>query len=412
MKINFNRRVANALVRFYGRLLLKVRGQCRSAVFFTAYIKTFSLFSSNKLKRNLDIATTVTNRIFETPIGDGMPAVDDDQVNALFDSLMLYEKTRKDIANYYLLESFYLSYQRSNIFQEYSDKAFEKAKTYLSSVQPVSKSDVSRIEKEVRFDVKELKKEIRRLNALRIETEKLKSIKPIKITQSHFLFIASLFSTLFLIAGFIYNKILLGYFGINVGDFFSASDYISSSVDVLVSVIVSSAGAIVSFFFGRGSSWTARIHSEQFEISKDKFRHPLIGLIFILVLVVNVIVQWYLTGEFIGFAFYFLVLVGAIVILDRLPFWKYIENQSAVLAAITSVLIFALVLSSKIMEQINAIKSGKVSGQYLMTFNSGYEKYSSYTLIDSNSGYLFLWNPIAEKATIIPRSEVKRFDVR
>ena len=257
------------LFRIYGKWLLKCRIKHASAIFFKAYIQTFTLFPDNKLKYNSDLASIVRSRLLELPLYKESLTLNDDQVNTLYEAVKSDQWIQKTASNYFLLEAFYYTYGiSSELLKEKSDNALKKAKSYVDSALPISYDDVGPINKKIKSDIKLLKKEMRKLNSERVETEKLKIIKPINITSSHVMFLASLFSTLFLISGFAYNKIFFGSLGLNVGDFFGVSDYIASSVDVLTATIISSVLGIAFFFWGLSSGLSEELHAEQFETER------------------------------------------------------------------------------------------------------------------------------------------------
>jgi len=399
------------LYSVYGRWLLKCRGRHISAVFFKAYIQTFSLFPDNKLKCNSDIASSVRNRLFEIPPSEDSLAVESDQVNALYDVVKSDKWAQKTLSNYFLLEAFYYSYGiSSDLLKEKSDNALRKAKSYVDSALPISYDDVGPINKKIKSDIKLLKKEMRKLNSERVETEKLKIIKPVAITSSHVMFLVSLFSTLFLISGFAYNKIFFGSLGLNVGDFFGVSDYIASSVDILTATIISSVLGIAFFFWGLSSGLSEELHAEQFETER-KGENYVIPLI-VVTSAIGLVAHSYRTGELLNIFLYPLVFFVAFHIFYRLPIWKYIENKAIVGAVLISVLFFTLHLGLKIKDNLRDIESGHYEGPYAVTFKKVYKKYSKHQFVAGNSNYIFLWDSDNSKIIVIPKNGIESFDTK
>ena len=120
--------------------------------------------------------------------------------------------------------------------------------------------------KSIKKLIKSSTKIARQLSSERLNKEKLKAIGTVEITSSHIIFGVSLFTSLFLVSGFLYTKFLYGSFGLNVGDFFTASDYISSSVDVLIPVFLSTALGILGMLWGLNESIYNELRIEQFKI--------------------------------------------------------------------------------------------------------------------------------------------------
>lgn len=399
------------LFLMYGRRLIKCQVRHMGAVFFKAYVKTFLLFPENKLKYNSDIASSVRSRLFEMPVAEGASPVDDNQVNSLYDTIKSEEWIKKTLSNYYLLEAFYYSYgTSSDLLKEKADHALAKAKVYVDSALPISYDDVGRIKKTIKSDIKLLKKEMRKLNSERVETEKLKLIEPVVISSSHVIFLASLFSTLFLISGFAYNKIFFSHFGINVGDFFGVSDYMASSVDILTATIISSILGVAFFFWGLSIAVSEDLHAEQFETERkgEDYVIPVI----VISSAIALVVYSYQTGELHSLFLYPLIFFVALHVFFRLPIWKYIENKAAVGAILISILYFSLHLGFEIKENIEDIESGDYDSPYVIDFKKEYEKYSNHTFVSSNSNYLFLWNSDDNKIIIIPKSGVDSFVVK
>ncbi|MBV1881272.1 MAG: hypothetical protein KUG82_06540 [Pseudomonadales bacterium] len=192
-----------------------------SVVFFKAYIHTFKLFPSNTLKVNSNIALALRSKIFDlSRPADECESVEADVV-LLEEALKLDEATNKAISRAFLVEAFYYSCGvTTEVFKEKSESLIEKAKCYDAAVIPIEYDSFGPFFKEVKTDVKMLKGEIKRLSADRIEKEKLKQIKPLTISSGHILFAISLFSTLFLVSGVIYTKLIFGNLGVSVSDFF------------------------------------------------------------------------------------------------------------------------------------------------------------------------------------------------
>lgn len=397
------------ILRHYLGWILKCEMRLASAVFLKGYIKAFDLFPEKNLKYYSDAAHLVKKRIFDYPVSDNDPDVENENVNALFDSVMLDEWVRATVSKYHLVDALYYS---SGIFtdlhKEKSEEALLKAKKVNPSAQPIDAKAGASINKEIKRDVKILKREIKKLNTVKVDREKIKLIGcPITLKGQHLAFAASIFSSLFLISGYAYNKIFFSYFNIDVGDFFSAADYISSSVDVIVAAIISTVFGVLFFLWGLSGSLSMHLHEEQFEMERKKVDYlvPLIVVLCSVALVLTVIK----TGEIPVLYLYPIILFLIFELVPRIPLWKYIHNKESVGAAIISIAIFSLHLGILIHDRIADIKSGHYSGQYVLQFKDEYKGHIGSEFISANNGYIFIWNKASASINIIPKEGVSEF---
>lgn len=396
------------LCRIYGQLILKCKFRHVSAVFFKAYIQTFVLFPENKLKINSAIALVVRSRIFELPKPELKEEIDENQVQSLYDLMIHEDWVRKTISKYYLIEAFYYSYAlTSELLKEKSVQSYEKSKLYDSTANLIGYDDIGSMNKEIKTDLKILQKEMRKLNAEKIESEKLKIIRPISITSTHIMFVLSLFSTLFVISGFIYNKLFFNSFGISVGDFFSISDYLASSVDVIMATVISSALGLAFYFWGLSSALSEELRAEQFET--DSKKEDYVIPIIVSTSSIGLVAHSYHTGELHSLFLYVLTFFILMHVFYRLPIWKYIENRAPVGAALLSIIYFSLHLGISIKDEVQSIKSGSYKSSYKIQYKVPYPSREDNEFIASNSGYVFVWDSKREHMNIISKAEVLGF---
>jgi len=240
------------LRKINGRRILKFRTDNLHAVATRAYIHTFTLFPDEKLAYNEDLSWCVRNKLFDLPEPTKIQKLNQEHVDVLYDSLLTDDLIRSHISKYHLTTALYFSSAGldNDINKNLTEEPLKKAKLYSSDAKLISQDDAKKSNRETKKEIKKLIKQAKALGSERIETEKSNLIKPIEITSSHVLFLASLFSTLFLISGFAYTKIFFIAFDINVGDFFTLSDYMASSIDSLIPIVISSILGITFFYLG------------------------------------------------------------------------------------------------------------------------------------------------------------------
>ena len=223
---------------------------------------------------------------------------------------------------------------------------------------------------------------MRRLNSQRIETEKSKLITPVKITTSHVGFAVSLFSSIFLISGFAYNRIFFGQLGIDVSDFFSITDYLASSIDMLASTLISTSIGMMFFWWGVSSAVNNYLHEEQFETMNRKVDYAGYFLLTnVIICTIGIVTYAYKTGEISTLFLYPLVLILIMGIFYRIPLWKYVENRAPVGAVAISLMLFGLHLGFSIKHKLDDIKHGTYTNPYTLSLKDDYLKYSSYSFL-------------------------------
>ena len=399
------------LMRFYLRSILKCRQKHSQAVFLKAYITTFKLFPENKLDHNSKLAQIVVHRFLGIPNTEEIKEVDNEEINKLYESLASDEWVRRTVSNGYRLDAFYYSCANfSGSLRDKADDALAKAKSYDDTALPISQDELSSINKKVKTELKKLRRDVRRLNSERIEKEKLDLIKPVTVTLSQVFPLLYLFSVLFLISGYIYNRFLLGDLGINSSDFFVISDYISSSVDVIESAVIASVLGVLSYLLGVDDDLSSRLRTEQFNIEKTSNTHKyLIALVVFLPifsLMAVLFIKRELPDNFLEH-FYPLIFFTLLYAVYYLPIWKYVKNWFAVNVVVITIFVFLISLGWKVVEDLQDIKNGNYESSYTVFFKKGYEEYSEHLFFASNSNYVFLLNKENQEIAVVPKSAIK-----
>ncbi len=399
------------LLTLHIRWVLKCQMRHAQAVFCHAYIRTFTLFPEKKLSYNINLSLKARQIICNLSGATEAQDLDESDADKLISELKEDQNVRALLANYYRLVAYYFSCGMcADVFKDKIDNALSSAGLYKDEILPVTAKEAGILNKNIKKTYKNLCKQIRQLNSEKLEREKLQVVEPIEISQSHAVFTISLFTTLFITSGFLYAKLVYGSLGIKVSDFFSAADYLSSSVDVLAPTILSSAIGLGVMLFSLSSAVDQRLHEDQFEVSKKKGDY--VFAFFILMLTVGLVVHSFKTGEVASAFLAPLLLLVGLFAFFRLPIWKYIKNRSAVGAIMFSFLYFSWHLGFTIKEDIDEIKSGDFKSHYVVIFNAPYESYNSHEFIGGSSSYAFLYSKKNRSVIAIPRSGIKSMESR
>ena len=154
-------------------------------------------------------------------------------IHSLRDELLADMKIKKSASEFFLLTAYYYDHSKSPLLMHEVDRNLEIAKRHQPSAELLnlkSYSDLKRASKSTyrkirKNDSEEVKNKLDRI----IDNTAPK----LELTSSSIGFLLSVSATIFLIAGYVYSRYLLSHFGIEASDFYSASDYISSSVNKL-----------------------------------------------------------------------------------------------------------------------------------------------------------------------------------
>lgn len=395
--------------RLYGKHILNIRKRISIALTLTAYAKTFSLFPENSLRQNSNIANRVVRGLIGFAV-DSDIVVDVEQCEVLEKSLLVDDFFKEKTCTFYLLTKFYYSFGKlSSRFEDEIEVADKKAKKFNGGCKDLCFESVGLINKSVKSDIKRLKGEVKELNTERVEAEKERRIKPISVNGSHFMFLASVVSTLFFVGGFVYNKVFFLSLGLSVGDFFTIADYVSSSVDVLFMVFMSALIGFIYMLWGYSDGVGDRVHSELFEVERKgiDYTYPFMIMLASLVGVfssyINGRVDYYLVGYVTLFVLFYYM--------PKWHVWKYIKNSTAVASVIISVSVFSVHLCSTALKKAEDIKEHRHISMYSVVYKDEYKRFADDVYFMSNSNYVFLWDETIRKVNIVPRNGVEYFYV-
>jgi hypothetical protein len=397
------------LFSLYGKWVLKIGGNLTTLVFYKLYISSIQKFPNNKLSDNHRLAVTVTKKIFDMPSIE-VSSVCSEELAKLYDFALKNDWVCKKLVNYHLIHAYYYSYGiNSGVFDDQAECSMSKAKEYSADVIGLNSERISELNTQIKKEKKSLQKEVKRAGSTKVEEEKLKVIAPITIDSKHFTLALTLLTTLFLISGFIYTKSFFYWFNIDVGDFYTAQDYISSSIDVISTTAITAGIGLIAALYGLSSALTEELEGNQFD-SKKKKREifwPFILIVSILGLALSV----YDTGKWPSLFLYPIVFTAVFYFYFRAPFWKYIENKAPVGLVCVVLLFFFIHLGFRVKENVEKVTSGSFDSKYQVEFNKGYEKYNKMPYLTGNSSFIFVLNEASAEIIVLPRASVKLMKV-
>jgi hypothetical protein len=258
------------------------------------------------------------------------------------------------------------------------------------------------------------RRKYRRLEREILRNKYYSQISKIDLSPQVVTYVFSITTTIFLLTGYTYNRVFLGYFDIDVPVFFSVGDYLSTSVDKIYFSVISVLIGLVYSLFGGYVESISMIEDDYLEkTSRRKTRRTVYNLSIIIPWVFStilMIVYFYLDKQgkynLLGMSVYFVL----VYILSELPIHRFFQKPFRVYLLFISFLIFSLSMYSSIMDQIETINRHDISDlkRYQFSYETGitFEDHS-WVFLTGNSEYLFFYDKDDKKSFVIPKRYVK-----
>ncbi|CAH1533230.1 conserved membrane hypothetical protein [Vibrio owensii] len=390
--------------------ILNARAELTKNIFNNLFLEACEMFPDDKLSENRDLASATVKEILG--LSNNLALNEDSKLINFKKKIINEEWLQKKVADYYRITAYYFNYGNlsSDSHLIAAEEYIKKATSITNDAKMPDMNEILSIKRELRKQNKKLRKSINLSQKEKIEREKLELIPPIKITSTHFSVALSLISTLFFISGFVYTKIFFYWFGVNVGDFYTVQDYVSSSIDVITTTALSAFMGLLSICYGVMYGWNEIIHDEQFEIKRAK-RRSFSWEILVILCLITIAFSIYKTGDFIDELIIPPTLSTASFIFRKIPVWKHIDNKIQVIAPCFVIAFFFLHLGIVINEKVKDVKSKDYVPAYNLELKSEYSEYNGMKFLTSNSNYVFLIDNVENKVKILPKSSVTAFDV-
>lgn len=212
-------------------------------------------------------------------------------------------------------------------------------------------------------------------------------------------------SLLFIFAGYIHTRCIYGYFGIEVDQFFSLNDYLSSSIEEITSALLNMTGIFLTIIYLYRNEWAWELYK-------------------------RTAIRWYelLSMSFLGFCFAYLYkenvplesLYGSIIAAviscsvvtssSRVIFYvvsRYFKNSTKISVILLVLIGFFSGIAFSIYSEIKNIKDGRPDLEFEIKAGTGKFTQEDFTFIGGNSRYIFL---LAEGGSIgiIPIESAER----
>lgn len=190
-------------------------------------------------------------------------------------SALQNQSIKSQIINYFLV----YDYLYSKVFRlsDENNEYYLKAQAYDENIERINNfSQIKKIAKDA-FKRKKLLKKNQNLYAKNLYTQhRNKEFGKIKITFNFFTKAITLFSIILLVSGFLYNYFLFKNFGVLISNFFTATDYIESSIDVTVPILLSTTYSGIITLMGYLNSVDKKMEKLEFKLEHNSNKLPIL----------------------------------------------------------------------------------------------------------------------------------------
>ena len=353
-------------MQIYGRIILR----CERQIFQLLRIKIQQYLLSNykeiTIAKIFKISHLTCLKYLHGKIPDDYMVFHKEE-HTLFKKADELVEQRKDLrhlmADYFRVKSFFfVSGFETELLKAESDKYYIKATEISESIPRLERKKFTQLKKKVQKEHRKSKSELIKQTKDFIADATYEILPKVEIAPSHISFIFSISTTVFLLTGYLYNRFYLGYFGIDVSQFFTLSDYLSSSVDKIYIACIASIIGVFVYVGGMLSRIKKEVKFSQYESEyKTSDSH-----IFIMVVGVSflTVLSFYkdLPGKFgLLSMLIFFVLMG---IYHRLPIDKLIKNSIYVSIICVAIIYFSVHIFWDVannIDKINHIKSENIN---------------------------------------------------
>lgn len=317
------------------------------------------------------------------------------EVSALVAKVEKDEDIVRLVLNYNLVRHLAATHVKEN---EKADYYLSKARKIQPKALPLKTKDLFALERSVRKESNRLRSEIGDRKTLKI---------PLSMEKAGALI--SVISCFFLISGYLYNRFLLGEFGIEVSQFFTLSDYLGSSVEAIRYSATGATFALIGLFWGihRGSKKSyAQIESYQ----RRREYWPYV----ILVVSIAGVIRGYIHNLEIFYDASLLLIVVSSMYFGRGLAFRYFKQPLMALFLFVFIGSYAGYMFSSVGKEVYRLKYYPIDKirVYDVKFKNAMPLEGSHLLIITGNGdYVFFLDRL-KGVFVIPRGEILYFSRR
>ena len=294
------------------------------------------------------------------------------------------------VERYNLLRHFEGSYLKK---KDEADYYLSKAQKVNATATPLKTDDLFALERSLRKDINKIRDAISEREAIKIS---------LSIQNAGALI--SVVSSVFLISGYLYNRFLLGEFGIEVSYFFTLTDYLASSIEAVRYSASGAVIAIVSYFLGVHSASRKSVAQIEFERARREYWPYIILLVSIFLAIFA-----YIRNSIVFYDSVYIIILFTTMFSAPWLAQRYFKETQVALFIIVFIFTFSGHMFKSLGKTIHRLKydSQEKIERYQVIFKKEIPIESSkLLLITGNSNYLFFLDE-GKNAFIMPKDQVQ-----
>ena len=402
------------LYRIYTKWILKVRGRIRLLILYKIQRISLANYASCKINTINEVVDFYERYLIDEELDDDkLEAINSvvENIEGFKLELLENEDITNLLSNYHRVTHFYYSYGSSSYFSNEIKDSKEKSTKYSPKFKELDAKSISELDKSIKKDTKLSVKENRAIIKEIIDKDVDTATPKLELDASKINFVVSLSASLFLVTGYFYNKYYLGYFGIEVSDFYTIGDYLASSLDK-ISIAIFSALLAVGFYLagmykGLNRFIAADHYDEQVESSDISM------LIFIGFASGFLVYTSYVDHPLAGTLMYLLLVFSAIGIIHITPIERFISNHIQVKVALVAITYFSVSIYKDINSEVDLITDHEYKNPYSVVLsNDLFSDKDDIRLIASTSAYYFLYIPTSRSSYVVKKDDVSIIKVK
>ena len=380
-------------MKVYSKKILNVLSDINHSLLYRIFI----LIQDNLKEKQL---TKYSNKILSKYI-IGEEEIEEDK--ELLNNIMKDEKIKELISLRFLIHSYYYGiFDIKDIEESYYEKALSISDNLIKLNKETFKKQKSFL-KEIKI---KLKIEFDKIIKERVERRRFEETSKVKISTENINFALKLCSLFFIVGGFLYTYFFMSYFNINIALYYSISDYIAGSMDVLFNIFIILIVLSIFMLFEFDNMLNKEFFNDEYGIYTEKSQRQeyLVFGFFLIVLIINYII----TNTVEAFLVIMTLVMLFYIILLKIKILKYLENPIPIVLSIIGMVLFLSQLALRIDSDIKSVL--KDEKKLNITFNKDYKKYEKLNLITMNSNYIFLWDKKENKSIVLPLSKISNLN--
>ena len=395
---------------FYFKIKQKNKLQSRitDIIIGRVLLTAMEMFPSNGLSINTNLAISfyAENMYTEAYQGDYI-----NDYNKLKETLASNSFLNDYFSTIYLLDEYGLQLIPSTPsmkIQQKSTTLLEKATLFNKNSSRFTNKTYKEFSKKVKIVAKEIKQDIQESRKQIYRDGRQKHIGVIDISKDNIAFIISLMSTFFVVGGYLYITFLLNHFNIDSSYYYTITDYLSSSINTIAIIFLSSIVGLFSFIIGAIDNIDDKIYASQLD-STDQKKSNTLNPIHILIFfsLFSLLIGYFSTNiSVITSSIQLTAFTCLIILLGKSNILSYVKNESTILFLIISSFFFFTSTLSKSYTKIDEMRSDTYKPDTSLILSKEYKEFENMRVITMNSNYIFLWDKENNQSVVIPKSSI------